>query len=497
MRTPLHISFLFFAPIFLSSYSTAAQNTVGLLSYDAEAAYEGYNLIFPHNQSTVFLFNNCGEMVHTWEDSTDYSPGNSVFLLENGNLVKCKRHKLSAVGDPIWAGGGGETVEIRNWENDLLHSFTLNDSLYRLHHDIAPLPNGNILMIAWEKKTYEESVVAGRDTALLPQGEVWSEAILEWNPELDSIVWSWHVWDHLVQDYDPNAANFGTISDNPQRININYDEHDGHPDWLHINSIAYNPVLDQFVLSVPYFNELWVVDHSLSQEEASGSAGDLLYRWGNPAAYDQGTLEDKKQFFQHDVHWIKPEAQPGDTDFGKLALFNNRVSPELSTANLLNTPIDAVTKTYTLENGVFLPQDFEQTFTHPTNPTKAFSNGLSSVQLLPNGNVLLCAGRWGYAYELTPAGELAWEYIVPLKAGSPVEQGTELDINNNLTFRMDRYSPDYPAFAEKDLEPMAYIELNPNERFCETATCRSSEKRKIWSTCACLMPTGAFCKTFH
>jgi len=443
---------------------------VGLLSYHADAAYEGYNLVFPHNQSTVFLFNNCGEIVHTWEDSTDYVPGNAAYLLENGNLIKCKRHKFSAVGDPIWAGGGGETVEIRDWDNNLLHSFTLNDSLYRLHHDVAPLPNGNILMVVWEKKTYAEAVEAGRDTALLDQDELWSEAVLEWNPELDSIVWSWQVWDHLIQEHDPNAKNFGNVANHPELIHVNYDEHDGHPDWLHINSIDYNPVLDQFVLSVPYFNEFWIVDHSITREEAKGVAGDLLYRWGNPAAYDQGDVEDKKLFFQHDVHWVDAQAEAGTPDFGHIALFNNRVTPSRSTANIIDTQVDAISKTYAIADNVFAPTDFQQTIVHPSNAMKAFSNAVSSVQQLPNGNFLICAGRWGYAYELTPEQEIVWEYVVPLKAGNPVEQGQELDINNNLTFRVKRFGVDYPAFAEKELSPQGYIELNPDERFCEMVT---------------------------
>ena len=72
---------------------------------------------------------------------------------------------------------------------------------------------------------------------------------------------------------------------------------------------------------------------------------------------------------------------------------------------------------------------------HPEDSPKDLSDGLSSIQRLPNGNWLVLYGRWGYAIELTPANQLVWEYIIPLKGGQAVAQGTELGSNNNLTFR--------------------------------------------------------------
>ena len=53
-----------------------------LFSYDREKSVEGYNLIYPHNQSTVFLLNNCGDVVHSWTDSDEFRPGNTAYLLE-------------------------------------------------------------------------------------------------------------------------------------------------------------------------------------------------------------------------------------------------------------------------------------------------------------------------------------------------------------------------------------------------------------------------------
>ncbi|MEM1325116.1 MAG: aryl-sulfate sulfotransferase [Bacteroidota bacterium] len=456
--------------LFTLTLQAQSPNTVGIIQQDVEATYDGYNLIFPHNQGDVFLLDNCGQIVHRWVGETTDRPGNAVYLLENGNLVKCKRKNTSGPTSPIWAGGGGETVEVRTWENELLHSFTLNDSLNRLHHDVAVLPNGNILMFAWENRNRMEAIASGRDTALLPQNKVWSETIFEWNPMQDEIVWEWRVWDHLVQDYDETQTNFGNPSAQPERIDLNYDPTDGNPDWLHINAIAYNPVLDQIVLSVPHFDEIWVIDHSTTTVEAatstggnSGKGGDLLYRWGNPKAYGQGTDEDQQLFFQHDVQWLNPTAQVGDADFGIMSLFNNRLPNGTSSGNLLRT---TKTGSYDFVDNNYLPNDFERVVIYPKEDVRAASAGLSSAQFLPNGNALLLSGRWGFGYEITPEDEVVWEYIIPLKAGRPVTQGEELSINNNITFRMTRYGLDYPAFEGKDLSGGEYWELSPNEVFC-------------------------------
>lgn len=127
------------------------QNTVGLLSYNNDKTYDGYTLIYPHNQPHVYLLNNCGEIVQTWRDSSIYRPGNTAYITKDAKLIKAKR-KGVVVNDPIWYGGGGAIVEIRDWDNNLEWSYEINDSMYRMHHDIKVMPNGNILLLVWEKR---------------------------------------------------------------------------------------------------------------------------------------------------------------------------------------------------------------------------------------------------------------------------------------------------------------------------------------------------------
>lgn len=460
---------LLFTALFI--LAAQAQHTVGLLSYAPEKAFEGYTLIYPHNQPNVYLLDNCGEIAHVWTDDANMRPGNTAYLMPDGRLIKTKR--LSAVAtDPIWAGGGGAWIEIRDWDNNLLWSFLQNDSTARLHHDFSVMPNGNLLLLAWEKKTATEAILAGRDPSLLPDGELWPDYIFEINPFTNEIVWEWHVWDHLIQDFDPSKDNFGVVANHPERVHFNFDTSDGDADWLHSNAMHYNAELDQIMLCVPAFNEFWVIDHSTTTAQAAGSTGglagrggDLIYRWGYTLAYDQGDTTDQDLFFPHDAHWVGEFLQPSHPHYGKISIFNNRIGADYSAAHVIVPPFDMYDWAYSLSGNSWGPDTYDQTWTHPT-PTNMYSTGLSSIQHLPNGNVLLCSGRQGYLFELTPGNEIVWEYITPFKAGLPVSQGDTLVSGDNLTFRAKRYPADFPAFAGKDLSSKGWIETSPDSLFC-------------------------------
>lgn len=453
----------------------AGQRTVGMITHDPSRAFPGYNLVYPHNQPNVYLLDNCGRIVHTWQDSAMWRPGNAAYLLENGYLVKTKR-LTNFQNDSIWAGGGGAIIEIRDWQNALIWRFELNNPQQRLHHDFKRMPNGNILMIAWELKTEAEAIQAGRKPALLPQKKLWPDYLLEVNPSTNQVVWEWHAWDHLIQDFDPSKANFGDVKAHPELIDVNWDTSNGHPDWMHANAIDYNPELDQIILSVPTFDEVWIIDHSTTTQEAaghtggkSGKGGDLLYRWGNPAAYRAGTTTDQKLFYPHDIHWVGPFLDNTHPHYGKLATFNNQVNPRYSTVNVFDPGFDRSTWSYPMKDGKWLPEKFDLDLTHP-DTFQINSDGLSSVQLLSNGNTLILSGRWGYAFELTPSNQICWEYKVPLSGGTRVAQGRVLGIGANITFRMDRYPLNFPAFSGKDISPKGYLELNPDTASCTSVT---------------------------
>lgn len=453
---------MFFTLAFALSTVLQSQQTVGLFLNDS-LSLNGYTLFAP-SYTTTYLIDNCGRIVKTWD--SNFPPGNSVYLLENGNLLRPAR----IGGNSFNSGGSGGRVELYDWDGNLLWFYNYSSNTYRQHHDIEPLPNGNVLILAWELKTSEEAISQGRNPSLTGTA-VWPEHILELEPvgqDSANIVWEWHVWDHLVQDFDSNLPNFGVVSEHPELIDLNFAA-SGNPgaggaDWIHANAISYNATFDQIAISAHDFNEIWIIDHSTTTAEAasnsggnSGKGGDLLYRWGNPITYQRGPSHAQRLYGQHDVRWI-PDGYPGA---GQLMVFNNgvgRPGNDYSTVDVWQPPVDA-SGNYSIEDDVpFGPENFSWTYISP-GLTDFFSSNVSGAHRLENGNTLICEGRTGHFFEVQEDGTKVWDYINPVTQFGPVSQGT--NTSNNSVFRATRYTPDYPAFNGKDLTPGEPVEHNP------------------------------------
>ena len=108
----------------------------------------------------------------------------------------------------------------------------------------------------------EEAITEGRDPSTLPENMLWPDHIVEVQPDGSTggnIVWEWHVWDHLIQDFDPIVLNYGVVSEHPELIDINYigtTPGGARADWNHINAVDYNEEFDQIILSVHNFSEI-------------------------------------------------------------------------------------------------------------------------------------------------------------------------------------------------------------------------------------------------
>mgnify|MGYP006094049285 FL=1 len=442
-------------------------NTLGTISL-TEEAYDGYTLFSSHKNT--FLINNCGQVINQW--SSDYLPGHSVYILPNGNLIRAGRKDTST----ITFGGVGGIVEMFDWDGNLVWEFIYSNDEHRLHHDIYPMPNGNILVLAATVMSNEETILAGRDPNLVSgAGILYNEQILEIKPigtNDYSIEWEWNFNDHLIQDYDDTKNNYGVIEEHPEKLNINFlNDRIPAENWLHVNSIQYDETLDQIVISSRNLSELFIIDHSTTTEEASGDTGgtygkggDFLYRWGNPAAYRQGNEDNRTLFGQHFPHIIKP----GLKDEGKIILFNNGTDrePAFSEVMIFSAPTTAP-GIYTYEpDSSYGPEAAE--FTYSSNEDNNFTSGiLSGAIRLPNENLLICDGNSGRLFEITATNDIVWNYIIPMNntTGEISSQGDVLE-SGNSTFRGIKYSTDYEGFTGKDVTPDDPIESNFNLNTC-------------------------------
>lgn len=297
--------------VIAGDFTGSAQNTVGV-TLDTGGAFPGYTLFTPSSDTHAYLVNNAGALVNRWTSA--YLPGFTAYLLPDGRLFRAAQF-----GTTFPAGGAGGRVELFNWDNTLVWSYNYSTAQHRQHHDAIMLPNGNVLMIAWELKTKTDATAAGRNPALISQNALWPDTLVEVQPvgaTNGNIVWSWHAWDHLIQDFDVSKTNYGVVGNHPELIDVNF-VLDGSADWLHVNGLDYNAGLDQILVSVHNLSEVWILDHGTTTAEAAGHTGgrrgrggDILYRWGNPRAYRAGTTADQQLFEQHNPNWIR-DSSPG------------------------------------------------------------------------------------------------------------------------------------------------------------------------------------------
>jgi len=376
----------------------------------AQAPSPGLRVYSPMGMTDTRLVDLQGNIVHVWPSA--FQPGISTYVQDDGILLR----SILTPPPPIVGGGGG--VQRVAFDGTVLWEYRYDGPGVFSHHDIHAMPNGNVLLTAWEDKTIAQAVAAGRNPALLATLAVLRpDHLIEvqpTGPNSGTIVWQWHVWDHLIQDFDPTKANHGSVGAHPELIDVNYPPVIPQAgDWNHVNGVDYDPIHDWIVMSVPTNNELWIIDHGTTTAEAAshqggrwGKGGDLLYRWGNPLAYRAGTASDRLLGFQHDPRFIPP-GRPGA---GNVTVFNNRyVLNSQSAAQELVLPLDALGNFVLGANGRYGPTQPVWTYAAPG----FYSPFVSSAQRLPNGNTLICSGVQDKLFEVRPDGAVVWQHQAP------------------------------------------------------------------------------------
>ena len=442
------ISFFLLASMILlpaSSSLFAQNNTIGVTDITWDVT-EGFT-IFSAYKGT-YIINNCGQLIKQWE--SEFPISNSAYLLDNGDLLR-----TGSTGGNSYLGGG--LIEKFNWEGELIWSYELDNDDYRQHHDIEPLPNGNVLAICYNFKEPIDAWNAGAMDSI----EYWSSSVFEIEP-LDNnqanIVWEWHLWDHLFQTIDSTRQNYQS-SNHLELFDINemYFPVDSvtptfyvdvGPNWMHMNSIDYNAERDEIILSSRDHNEILIIDHSTTSEEAAthtggqhNMGGDLIYRFGREEFYGQ-----------HDAHWIN---RP-DFDENAILVFNNGFRHDeqfrsYSSVDMFIPKIDA--------NGKYQHNEVDtfQVLLNLDNPNSIYSEIMGSAQILDDNRILICDSDKKNFYEFDTDRNIKWNYVSPLAPFGANSQGNPP--TSPLIFRAKKLPLDHPAF-ENDWSVGDPIELN-------------------------------------
>jgi hypothetical protein len=456
------------------------------LTKTSENLAPGYVLFTPHNSALIYLINRSGEVVYEWKSNYEIM---GAYLQDDGSLFA----NASDPDFPVFAGGGqtGRLQHISK-ESKILWDFEYANERYHAHHDFAVMPNGHVLAIAWEDMSAEEALRNGRRPDYIPKAGVWPDKIIELEPQGKygaKVVWEWHVKDHLIQNHDPKKANYGDPAKHPELLDFNV----GRPmpseisqdsmdilhkmgkawrnqtvenrgsDIYHFNAINYNPELDQIAVSSPNLSEILIIDHSTTTKEAAshrggrwGKGGDLLYRWGNPQNYSQGDSTHQQLFHQHDVRWI----EAGKPGAGHLTIYNNEVpngpdSMEYSAVYEIDPPKDAKGNYVLGDDNRFGPAKPFWAYVAPD--TVSFYGGfISGAHRMKNGNTFINEGPRGRFFEVTPEGEIVWEYLNPYRGQIRKPNGDEVSPipMAYIQFRSTFIPADHPAINVLELKPL-------------------------------------------
>jgi hypothetical protein len=371
-----------------------------ILSYSSISyaqQWGNYTLYSVMNSTAAYLIDTNNAVVNSWTFPTTAKTGYSSYLLPGGTLLRT----VSKSGNSFTGGPICGQVQKVDYNGNVIWDYVYSTTNYCSHHDICPMPNGNVLLIAYERKTAAEVSAAGCTQSI----EMWPDKIVEiqpTGPTTGNVVWEWHAWDHLVQNVNSAKANYQTsIIDHPELLNINYNT---QKDWMHMNGVDYNPMLDQIAFSSHNLNEWYIIDHSTTTAEAashlggnSGRGGDILYRWGHPVNY--GATGTSILNVTHDSHWI-PEGVP---NAGDLVGFNNKgVSSSQSSVDRVITPINGYTYNH-VAGTAYSPSTYTSRLA-----CSGYSSNMGNSQQLPNGNQLVCVATTGLIYEVNPSGTTIW-----------------------------------------------------------------------------------------
>jgi hypothetical protein len=291
---------------------------------------------------------------------------------------------LAAIRTPDEAKGlpakGGHLMEL-DWNSNIVWEHV--DHLQ--HHDFRRLRNGNTIYAAWEllDPELQKRVPGGLPGQEHPDG-IYGDVIKEVNPG-GNLVWEWHA----TTDMDMNRFPLNPVV--------------GRKEYAHANTVA------------------------------ECANGDIIVNW----RYNHAMVRiDKKT---KEIVWF----------LNKLEYGQHHDVQELANGNILFFANGADVYLYGPEAGskvveVDPRQDNKEVWTYVGDPRRSFFSWfISGCQRLPGGNTLICEGLWGRLFEVTPAGEIVWEYVSPYM----VEYDHPAYKKTNVTFRCYRYAADGPEIA--------------------------------------------------
>ncbi|PWB88404.1 ArsR family transcriptional regulator [Methylocystis sp. MitZ-2018] len=400
--------------ILAASISASAEPSVyptGTTIYDPARAYNSY-VLFAGGDDVTRLVDLAGKVVREWSYT-----GQPVAFIDPALVGGARGHIFVTLESEEGKGTdltpGRAQTRIRkivgevDWDGKPVWSFgpAAPGGVARQHHDIARLPNGNTLLLA--NISYPLPGFAS------PQ--VLDDVAYEVNPD-GEVVWTWAASDHLDEiGFTADELKLIKGSKNPDYLHVNDLKPLGPNHWFDEGDQRFAP--DNLIFDSRNGNFIAIVDRKTRK---------IVWTLGPhfPPVSEDGTTTARKVprpvdqiSGQHDAQII-PVGLPGA---GNLLVFDNQGEAGYPRASVTYTGGSRVLEIDPVSKQIV----WQYTGASSGNPGWTFrSTHISNARRLPNGNTFIDEGQIGRFFQVTPEGDIVWEYLNPYpRRGKDAETG--------------------------------------------------------------------------
>ena len=371
--------------------------------HDAEKAFPGY-VLFDALDGRTHLVDLQGCEVRSW-DRTGF-PSEMIAPSARGGKGNIfvnptvSPQEASAVPEAFRSLYGAPVIAEADWDGRLVWQWRLPENA-RQHHDWERLPNGNTVLIA--------SVT--RKIAGFPLPLSNDQAIFEVTPA-GQIAWSWFAGDH-IDELGLSAADRLVLQrrgpGGPGFLGLNGLAALGPNRWFDGGDMRFRP--DNLIFTSRITNIIAIVDRR---------TGHIVWKIGPDYAgrgAGGGASADRPvdQISAGQAAYMIPKGMPGG---GNILLFDDQ-GPSGITPVALDIfrgsrviEIDPVSRSIVWQ---YSAEDSGQ----PAYAMHAFYGG--NAQRLPNGNTMINTAFHGRVIQVTPEGEIVWEYRNPYTGSGRVK----------------------------------------------------------------------------
>jgi hypothetical protein len=419
----------------------------GTTIYEPARAFNSF-VMFAGTDGKSHLIDMDGNEVHQWDHFG--FPGE---VLDPATVHGERGHVLVQLehGPGNWGGiFNNKSVGELDWDGKVVWEWGQQapGGAARQNHDWHRLPNGNTLLIVTLLHTVP---------ALSPK-PIGDQALYEVTPSGD-IVWRWVASDHLAE-FGLSPAGLGYLRRTIARsvgvsdgvFTLNNMKVVGPNHWFEAGDRRFNP--DNIIIDSRDANFIAIIDKSSGKivwrlgpdySGAHDSPHSRLLQSRLPRPVDQISG-------QHDAQII-PEGLPGA---GNLLVFDNQGGAGFPPAALGIFSASRVLEIDPIKRQIL----WQYTGASSDRPVWTFhSSFISSARRLPNGNTLIDEGMNGRLFQVTPAGEIVWEYVSPYFAHASLR---DQSVYSNWVYRAQPVPYDWIPAGTPHGE-RAVAELDPSQ----------------------------------